>query len=238
MLLFDSHVHLDFDALVDDPAVLARAFAAGIRRVLVPGVDPAQWARALTLRPGPLEVWFAAGLHPCFSGDLTQLEGWVDRLGAVAIGECGWDRRAPHDDALVDAQIELARARGLPLVLHVVGAHGHAIERLERHGTLRGVVHAYSGSAELVRAYVGLGLHVSIGPSVLRDGARKVRLAAAAVPADRLLIETDAPDQIDEPADLLAVARAVAALRGVPVSELAASTFANADALFSPRSAA
>ena len=232
MRLYDSHTHLDFESLAADPSAFTRARDVGVRRALVPGVDPAQWARAASLDPGPLEVRLAVGLHPAFEGPTPDLGAWAERLGAVAIGECGWDAAAPLNDASVDAQIELARARDVPVILHVVGRHGHALERLRRHGTVRGVVHAYSGSAELVRSYVALGLHVSIGPSVLRERARRVRAAARAIPRERLLIETDAPDQTGEPADLSRVARAVAELRDVSVSELAESTFANAEALF------
>ncbi|MCA9609013.1 MAG: TatD family hydrolase [Myxococcales bacterium] len=209
-------------------------------RILVPGVEPGQWRRASRLRAEPetagVELRFAVGLHPCFEGDLAELEGWIDRLDAVAIGEIGWDRATPFDEATVDAtadaQIELARSRALPVIIHVVGAHGHAVERLRRHTGLRGVVHAYSGSAELVDVYVRLGLHVSIGPSVLDARARKVASAAARVPAERLLVETDAPDQTAEPADVARVVARLAALRDATVEAIAEQTFANAEALF------
>lgn len=211
---------------------MTRALDAGVEKILVPGVEPAQWRRAKALRETDLELRFAVGIHPCFDGDLDEVEPWIDRLDAVAVGELGWDRAAPFDDARADGLIEIARARHLPVILHVVGAHGHAIERLRRHAPLRGSVHAYSGSAELVDVYVGLGLHVSIGPSVLRPNARKVAAAAARVPADRLLIETDAPDQTPEPADVAQVAARVAAIRGVTLEAVAELTFGNAEALF------
>jgi len=209
---------------------LARARAAGVERVLVPGVDAAQLERAGALTSDGLS--FAVGVHPCFEGDAGALAAWVDRLGAVAIGELGWHRGRAPDEALVDAQLDLARSRELPVILHVVGMHGHALERLQKHGTLRGVVHAYSGSAELVERYVRLGLSISIGPSVLDERAKKVHAAARAVPADRLLVETDAPDQIAEPADVARVGAEVAALRGEPVDAIAEQTFRNAEALF------
>lgn len=208
----------------------ARARAAGVRRAVVPGVDAAQWRRAEAMAGEGLS--FAAGVHPCFEGDAGALDAWVDRLGAVAIGEVGWDRSREADEALVDAQLELARSRGLPVILHVVGMHGHALERLEEHGSLRGVVHAYSGSAELVERYVRLGLSISIGPSVLNERAKKAHAAAAAVPADRLLVETDSPDQIAEPADVIRVGERVAALRKEPIEAIAERTWRNAEALF------
>ena len=200
--------------------------------MLVPGVEPGQWARARELDGRGLSLRFAAGIHPQREGTIEALEAFLDERGAAAIGELGWHAGVPHRDALVDAQLELARARGLPVILHVVGAQGHALGRLRRHGPLRGVVHAYSGSAELVRDYVGLGLHVSIGPSVLRPRARRVHAACAAIPEERLLVETDAPDQSPEPADLVDVIAKVAELRGRTVEEVGRRCADNARALF------
>ena len=220
-MLFRSH--LDFDALREDlDGVARRAREAGVERVLVPGVRGAPEAPSL---PG-LQVCRAAGVHPMAAHEPLDLDALASSLeGAVAVGELGWDAHVEAStetqDRVADAQLALAAERGLPVILHVVGLHGHALERLARHRPLRGVVHAYSGSAELVQRYVSLGLHVSIGPSVLREGARKPLEAARAVPADRLLLETDAPDQIAEPADVLRVAEAVADARGEPLEGVA-----------------
>lgn len=248
--MIDSHCHLDFDAFdADRDAVAERARRAGVEAVLVPGVDAAQWRRAAGLRAEGLALAFAAGVHPqaAGGGDLAALEAWIDRLDACAIGELGWDAHveAPMErqDAIADAQLELARARGLPVILHVVGAHGHALERLARHGPLPagGVVHAYSGSAELVARYVRLNLHVAMGPSVLREKARRPLEAARAIPAERLLLETDGPDQRPpdaargEPAHVARVAEAVATARGEEREALVARADANARRLFGLR---
>lgn len=200
--------------------------------MLVPGVEPAQWPRARALAGGAITLRFAAGIHPRHAGSIEALEAHVARARVHAIGELGWDRAAPFDDALVDAQLALARAAALPVILHVVGAHGHALERLRRHPPLAGVVHAFSGSAELVREYVRRGLAISIGPSVLGAGARRVHAAARAVPDEALLVETDAPDGIAEPADVARVVAQVAHLRGREPSAIAALTHANAARLF------
>lgn len=220
--------------------MIARAAAAGVETILVPGVDAAQWARAASLKSTAMRLRFAAGVHPEAAGDLDALEGWMDRLGACAIGELGWDKRRGDLDrqsALADAQLELARARGLPVILHVVGAHGLALERLARHAPLCGVVHGYSGAEELVSRYLALGLSISFGPSVTRPSARKVREAARRVPLDRLLVETDAPDQRvsgerGEPAELAQVIDALASLRGETVEAIARATTDNARRLF------
>ena len=221
--------------------MIARALRAGVETILIPGVDLAQWARAASLKSEAVRLRFAAGVHPESDGDdLAALEGWLDRLGAAAVGELGWDAR--HGDLdrqseLADAQLELARARDLPVILHVVRAHGLALERLARHAPLSGVVHGYSGAAELVPRYLALGLSLSFGPSVTRPRARKVREAARRVPLDRLLVETDAPDQRvsgerGEPAELVQVIDALASLRGETAEAIARATTENARRLF------
>ncbi|MCC6876995.1 MAG: TatD family hydrolase [Sandaracinaceae bacterium] len=218
---YDSHCHLDYEALrADLVGAGERARRAGVERVLVPGVDPAQWARAEALQSSQLELRFAVGLHPQVLHErsateraLDAMPEWIARLGAVAIGELGWDaihareRGVALEDALAEqsrvagAQLELARARGLPVIVHVVGAHALALEQLARHAPLRGVVHSYSGSAELVARSVALGVSISVGPSVTRSRAKKPLLAARAVPDAHLLVETDAPEQRVEQAE-------------------------------------
>ena len=253
--LFDSHCHLDFASLEGDrDAVLARALEAGVRTILVPGVSAAQWTRAVALRRDArllegVEISFAVGLHPEVAPTdvepaLAAMPAFLDRLDAVAIGELGWDGRLDlslgAQDPSAEAQLRMARERALPVILHVVGAHGHALERLAPHAPLRGVIHGYSGSAELVSRYVRLGLSIAIGPSVTDARATRVHEAVRAVPLERLLIETDAPDRSPrdgaprrgEPADVRAVARAVAEVRGVSFEAVVDATRHNAEALF------
>lgn len=239
--LYDSHCHLDFNAFdADRDAVIARAAAAGVETILVPGVDAAQWARAAAMESA-VRLRFAVGVHPqAGEVDLEALAAWIDRLGACAVGELGWDKRRgdlERQSQRADAQLEVARARGLPVIVHVVGAHGLALERLARYAPLAGVVHGYSGSPELVSRYVALGLSVAFGPSVTRAGARKVLEAARRAPLEHLLVETDAPDQRvsgdrGEPAELVRVVEAVASARAEPAEIIARATAANARRLF------
>src|SRR6185295_2154238 len=126
------------------------------------------------------------------------------------------------------------RARALPVILHIVGAHGLALSQLEQHGRFEsgGVVHSYSGSAELVARYRKLGLSISIGPSILRAGARRVIDAARVIDADALLVETDSPDQEPEPAGLGQVIEAVARARSESAESVAEISAINAARLF------
>ena len=182
---------------------------------------------------------------------------------AVALGELGWDRSKrieayrlgvgvdEADEAqarCLRAQLALARARDLPVVLHVVRAHERVLRVLaelaggrgQGEPPLRGVAHGWSGSAPLARAYVAAGLHVSFGGAVADPRRRRSREAARVVPLERLLVETDSPDQPpprhrgepSRPAWLPEIVAALAQVRGEPPALIARATAANARHLF------
>lgn len=261
-MLFDSHCHLDAPEFDDDrEAVWTRALSAGVCGALVPAVEPASWEKTLaTARDGERTV--ALGIHPHYLANLdapsldAAMASLADRIrsaGAcvVAVGECGLDGSTDALRATLDRQrevfaahVEVARACSLPLVVHVYKAHGEALAamRAVKLPANPGVIHSYSGSAELAREYLAMGWHLAMGGAVTRPGARRPLEAARAIPAERILVETDAPDQtptgVDpgvrrcEPAHLALIARRVAEVRGEPFEALAARTTANARALF------
>jgi TatD DNase family protein len=238
--------------------VWTRARAAGVRRVLLAGVDAADWERQAALADLP-GVSMSLGIHPQVvaamksaeqDAELGRLEAALAKRASsvVALGEIGMDgvgeRRASYEAqaALFAAQLRLARAHDLPVILHVLRAHEEALKVLADVGVPKagGVVHSYSGSAELVPRYLEHGLHLSFSGSVTwHEGGRAAR-AVEACPADRLLVETDAPDQTprahrpdaNEPAFLTDVVHALAAIRKVPDSEMGALTHRNACRLF------
>jgi TatD DNase family protein len=256
--MFDSHCHLDFDAYDEDrEAVIERARDAGVTAIHVPGVGPNQWARAAAVCAASDGLGVGVGIHPWWIGKLApaQLDAALAGLAeaatrsrAEAIGECGLDgsvakRGGPgldEQERVLDAHLEVARALSLPVVLHVVGAHGRALDVLRRHGALPrgGMLHSYSGSVELIEPYRELGLYFSFGGVVTRQQARKPRAAVVAVPAARLLLESDGPDQPLQdhersvPADLAVTCAQVAELRGAPSEAVAQQTAANAMRLF------
>ncbi|WP_373048901.1 TatD family hydrolase [Vulgatibacter sp.] len=260
MELFDTHCHLDrpeFDA--DRDALLTRARAAGVGHVLVPAIGPAWWDGLLALvEQGGGHLSCGLGIHPQEIPTLDPADDdrSIRRLGdlleaghAVAVGECGLDAPTAENGGsmerqvrLLEAQLGLARDLELPVILHVFRCQGEAVRVLERFGKLPagGVLHSYSGSAELVKRWSRLDLHFSFTGPVTFERSRRIHEAARAVPADRLLLESDAPDQPpaghrgerNEPAFLPEVARALAALRGEDAEELAARTTLNARRLF------
>jgi TatD DNase family protein len=260
--VIDSHCHLDSERFDADLAqVMARARAAGITALVTAGVDPDGWRAedAIARRfPG---VFVAYGVHPQLVAIATdaEVERWLEELareleaGAlrrpVALGETGLDRTSrypreslPRQEHAFRAQLRLARAYDLPVMLHVLQAHERALTILKEEGlpARGGVLHSYSGSAEQVAPYLELGLHFSFAGSITYSGARKPKEAARAVPGERLLVETDAPDQTpearrpgrNEPALLPEIVEAVAVARGEALEDVARCTAQNARRLF------
>jgi TatD DNase family protein len=258
--MFDSHCHLHSDrvgALAGE--LIARARAAGVHGFLLAGVDPDGWHDEDALAAAHADVFVSYGVHPQIVAELDDaatdaavaaldraLARPPQRARLVAVGEIGLDavgaRKASLDrqERAFRAQLALARRHELPVALHVLDAHARALAVLADAGVPRagGVVHSYSGSAELARDYLALGLHLSFAGPVANERARKTRAAAAVVPRERLLVETDAPDQTpaphrpapNEPAFLVAIVAALAQIRGEP--DVAAFTDANARRLF------
>lgn len=234
----DSHAHLQheqFDA--DRDAVIERAAAAGIERILVPGWDVGSSEAALELaeRHGPM-VAAAVGVHPHYAADLDEA-GWARLESLVAdprvraIGEIGLDhfRNLSPQDLQRDAfrrQLALADRRGLPVLVHDRDAHEPVTEELlawQGQGSgagVRGVLHAFSGGPEMAARLVSAGFLVSFALPLAFRSAAGPRAAAATVPEGAFLVETDAPylgpdrARRNEPATALRVTAELARLRG------------------------
>lgn len=240
-------------------SAIARARAAGVRGFLLAGVDPAGWRVEDELAQAYPDMAVSYGVHPqvAAAAGAEEVAAMLAELARVlagrarpaALGELGLDalteelRAAlPRQEHAFRVQLGLARQHRLPLVLHVLRAHQRALSILEEEGAPAsgGVVHSYSGGAELAPRYLGLGLHLSFAGPVTYERARRVAAAVRAVPRERLLIETDAPDQTpapyrpgpNEPAFLPAIAAAVATIRGEPIDDVARYTEENARRLF------
>nr|AYC79487.1 putative deoxyribonuclease YcfH [uncultured bacterium] len=257
--MFDSHCHIHEPRFQGAEAAIARARAAGVRGFLLAGVGPELWPVEERLAAAHPDVVVSLGIHPQLVAELDdeECDGAVRRLAerlasarppVVAVGEIGLDahdgRKGTLDrqERIFRAQLALARDGDLPVSLHVLRAHGRALAILRRDGVPRagGVVHSYSGGAELVRDYLAIGLDLSFAGPVANPAAHRIRAAALAVPRERLLVETDAPDQTplgrqpapNEPAFLVAIVEALARLRGEGEEQIAEATDANARRLF------
>lgn len=256
---FDAHCHLD--RLNDVGSVAHKAVARGVDGVMVAGVRPSRWAQQQVA----IRAWAdaggvgvgAAGIHPWSvgaCGDEAELGTLHDLLatrpqGLVALGELGLDhRRARGEEArgvqldVFRTQLALAREHDLPVVLHCVGADEHVLRVLKQDGlpAAGGMVHGFMGSAEQASNWLRLGLHLSVGgPVTWRRSARRT-LGICSIPLNRLLVESDAPDQPvasrrsgpGEPGDVVEVVVALAAVLGKPPDEVGRQTAHNAHRLF------
>lgn len=250
-LLFDSHSHLDapeFDA--DREAVVARARAAGVAAQLLPAIDAAGWEGIAALCDRHCGLYPAWGLHPLLLEQhrpehLVQLRQRLRDDRPRAIGECGLDFYVEGLDpgtqrTYFHAQLELAREFDLPVVVHARRAVEEVTQAIKRTGGLRGVVHSFSGSPEQARQLVDLDFHLGLGGPVTYERARKLHAVVRGMPLERLLLETDSPDQPlsghqglrNEPCRIAQVAQAIADLRGEAVETIARATTANACRLF------
>jgi len=252
MKLFDTHCHLNDDAYRDDlEEVIGRAREEGIAFILVPGYDLPSSVRAVELARRYPGVYAAVGVHPhdAVTYD-AAVEKELQRLLAeekvVAVGEIGLDYHYNHSprerqQEVFQRQLALAKAADLPVIIHNREAHNDLLDLLQAAGkNHRGVLHAYSGSKEMLPNFLALGFYISAGGPVTFKNARKLPEVVTAVPADRLVLETDAPyltphpyqGRRNEPAYLVHTAGRVAELRGISREELAVSTTENAFRLF------
>jgi TatD DNase family protein len=258
--MFDTHCHLhDGRLLAEAPALLARARVAGVERLLLAGVDPQGWPVEDALAAAHPGVYVSYGIHPQIVAEIDDdaCDEMLAALAAalrtpaphlVAVGEIGLDGMGERRDSLARqerlfrAQLELANRHQLPVSLHVLRQHPRALAILRQiRPTRGGVLHSCSASPELAAQYVALGLHVSFsGALTWHGGDNRARRAVASVPRDRLLVETDAPDQTpephrprrNEPAFLVAIVAVLAQIWGVTFAEAACVTDANACRLF------
>ena len=258
MDLVDIGINLAHDSYAGDRAeVIARATAAGVRRLIVTGATLASSRAALELaRANPGQLFATAGVHPHQAGELTaaelpHLQALLAQPGVVAAGECGLDyfrnySPQPAQRRAFAAQLALAADLGKPLFLHQRDAHHDFTAALREHGgALRGVAHCFTGGEEELQTYLDLGLHIGITGWIC-DERRGQHLQALVrrIPADRLLLETDGPyllprdlrprpaSRRNEPAYLRHIAATVARLRGESLDDCAAHSTAAARALF------
>ncbi|MGW5054931.1 TatD family hydrolase [Actinokineospora sp. NPDC004072] len=253
--LVDAHTHLDACGAVDAAGVsemLDRAAAAGVGRVITVADDLAAARWAAEAATWDDRVFAACAVHPTRTAEFSDddraaVEELVRRPRVVAVGETGldyyWDYSPPAAQRDAFAwHIDLAKRVGKPLMIHDRDAHADILAVLDAEGSPEDVVfHCFSGDLDFARACVDRGYVLSFAGPVTFTNARPLREAAAYVPADRILVETDAPyltphpfrGRPNEPYCAAYTARALAELRGVDVAELARTVTATAERLFS-----
>lgn len=257
----DTHCHLDapeFDA--DRDAVRGAAARQGVGHCVIPAVERSNWdtVRLLAHQYGDS---YALGIHPLYTGraddgDVALLTEMLEQHGAdprlVAIGEIGLDYFVPgldpvRQERFYRAQLQLARRFDLPVILHVRRSADKLLKGLRDLPVQSGIAHAFNGSLQQAKAFVSMGFKLGFGGAVTYDRALQLRRLAAELPADALVLETDAPDipphwlyataaersaglpqGRNAPGELPRIAQEVALLRGDPIDQLAQTTRRNA----------
>lgn len=252
-MLFDSHAHIDdsrFDS--DRLETIERARENGVTGIINIGADMASSARSVALAQAYEGIYAAVGIHPhdakaAVNADYDRMAEWVDKeKKVVAIGEIGLDYyydlspREVQQEVFI-RHIDLARQLRKPIIIHDRDAHGDVmnIVKKEARGII-GVFHCYSGSLEMAKEVLKLGFYVSFAGPVTFAKSTKLKEIAAAVPLERLLVETDSPyltphphrGRRNEPAHVRLVAEEVARLRGLSLEAVAEATTQNVKQLF------
>jgi TatD DNase family protein len=250
---FDAHAHLqDPRLLTDADAASGRAGAAGVACMVCCGTHPADWAATAQLCSRQPSLIPAFGLHPweiASAGDnwFELLAQHLERFPRAGVGEIGLDHAMDpatfaRQEDVFRRQLALARDLGRPVSVHCRKAWAAMLEVL-RHTSISeagGMIHSYSGAPDLLPALLDFGLCISFSGTITYPRNKRAHRSIAAVPSDRLLIETDSPDQkpmgilqtCNEPAFLPLVAQAAADLRNTGIREIARATRENGLRLF------
>lgn len=251
--MFDTHCHVNDAAFAADrPQVLARAAAAGLTTLLCPATDMETSAACLALARDIPNLYVAVGIHPELAakfqdGDVAQLRHWLStEEKVVAVGEVGLDyywQETPRDvqQKLFVAMVKLAVETDKPIIIHDREAHGDTVDILRKYGKgIRGVFHCYSGSLEMTKELLKMGFYFGFDGPLTYPNSKRAKKVAAALPLDRILIETDCPylapqkyrGQRNEPAYVAEVAAELANLRGLDVEKIKKITEENGKRLF------
>ena len=254
MKLIDSHCHLNYAGLAErQDEVLANARERGVAGFLNISTRKSEWGEVLGAAERNEDVWATIGVHPHEADahpDLgaSALVEAASHQRVIGIGECGLDYQYDKSDRAAQrdrfqAHIDAARETGLPLVVHTRDAEDDTAEilgRAVREGGVTGVLHCFTGSAELARKALDFGFYISLSGIVTFKNAKDLQETATWLPADRMLVETDSPflapvphrGQTCEPAFVADTAAFVADLRDELVEALAETTTANFFRLF------
>ena len=264
MKLFDSHAHYfdkKFDTLEGGAHAILTSpeFRESVGWIINVGIEPASNLRCIEQTAQYDNMYCAIGIHPHDCQHLTDTPDAVlatlysqvcdpeirRRDKIVAIGEIGFDyywqpinKELQHE--YFSRQLDMARELDLPVIIHDREAHGDTLAMVKKYPDVRGVFHSYSGSDEMIKELVKLGWYISFSGPITFKNAERARRAAAAVPTDRLLIETDCPyltphphrGKVNHSGYMYLTAEMQAELHGVAVEEIAEITAKNAMELF------
>jgi len=245
-MFFDTHTHLDDEKFDTDRDEVIASFAdEGLTLAVNIGANIKTSAASIALAEKYDFIYAAVGVHPNDVGDMTdadlaQIEEWTKHPRVVAIGEIGLDYHYDEPDPEIQKewflkQLLLAKKLDMPYIIHDRDAHADVLEIIKKVDYYKGVMHCFSGSAQMARQVTELGMYVSIAGQVTFKNANKVLSVAETVPLDKLLIETDSPYLTPEPyrgkrnnsGYVKYTAAKIAELRGMTTEEIAKITMEN-----------
>ena len=248
--IFDSHAHYDDDRfLTDRDETLKKVFDSGVVGIVNCGSDLKSSITSLNLATKYENIYAAAGIHPheaesAGKSDLLLISDMLNDPKCVAVGEIGLDYHydfSPRDiqKHIFEEQLKIAKEKDMPVIIHDREAHEDTMELLKKYRP-KGVVHCFSGSAEMANEVVKLGMYIGLGGAVTFKNAKKPVSVAASVPEDKLLIETDCPYMAPVPhrgdrndSSLIPfTAEVIAAVRGLTAQQVLDITCKNAKELF------
>ncbi|MFK8068282.1 MAG: TatD family hydrolase [Gammaproteobacteria bacterium] len=250
-MLIDSHVHFDdprFD--VDRNAVYQRALDAGVEAMIIPAVTAESWGRTKEIADQYSHVFPAYGLHPYFidqhkQQDFALLREWLKKEKPVAVGEAGLDYYLKDLDQIkqqdfFETQLEIAKEFDLPIIIHARKAVEDVIKTIKKIDHKKGMIHSFNGSLQQAEQLIESGYFLSFGGAATFAGSKNIRSLIKKLPLERLLLETDAPDQPDaqhqgernEPAFMVEILDTFVALRSESKDEIVLQTKRNTIDLF------
>ncbi len=259
--IFDTHAHYCDKRFENEfeggaSALLSAVFGNGVDKIINVGTNTVNNMQVVAMASCYDGMYAAVGIHPSDIDEEISLDDAISKLRAlldkraenkiVALGEIGLDyywRQDNKEDQMkyLEAQLSLAEEYSIPVIIHDRDAHGDIFETVLRHPNVRGVFHSYSGSPEMARELLRRGWYISFSGVVTFKNARNVKAAAAVVPLDRFLLETDAPYLAPEPyrgklnrSDYIASSvRTLAEIHGITEEEIREYSHRNACKLFS-----
>lgn len=253
--LIDSHCHLDFACFAEDrSAILQHCSLLGIEKIIVPGVTTDNWQRLVQLKQESALIEMAFGCHPMLMNVhpdtdtvIADLSAAVKQHSPIAIGEIGLDYYLPASQdekqaqlTLFEAQLNVAKAFDLPVILHVRKAHDEVLKLLRIKQLKGGIVHAFSGSLQQAKHYQSLGFLVGVGGALTYPRAQRLQKLFNDLPLTQIALETDAPDmplcghqgERNTPENLPVILETLAEVRGESKEQIAAVTGDNCRQLF------
>lgn len=251
--LFDTHSHYTDEKLFGNEELLREIFAGDIGYILTAAVSAEDSEKCAALASQYENMFASAGIHPeeiekisDIPAEVAKLERYLAHKKCVALGEIGldyyWEKAyAAEQKKLFERQMALAAEANLPVIIHDREAHGDTFDIIKKYeGKVTGVMHCYSGHAEMVREYVKMGWYISFAGAITFKNAQKAVESARAVPLDRILVETDCPylapvpkrGKTNHSGFLHYTAEFTAGVLGVDYETFAETTTANAKKLF------